>query len=242
MLKVHSIETFGTQDGPGIRLVVFAQGCNFRCVYCHNPDTQPHVTKESKDMSSDEIIAMLMRQRGYFGSKGGLTVSGGEPTLQMEGLIDLFTKAKAHGFHTCLDTNGAFFNELLKRLYEVTDLVLLDVKHIDPTWHLKVTKQPLDTVLACAKYREETGKPMWLRYVLVPGWTDQPEHIESWARYFQDYQTVEKIEILPYHLLGAHKYDSLGIPNPLAGVKPPSEEIINHTKEIFKRYLKNVVI
>ncbi|MDP3758233.1 MAG: radical SAM protein, partial [Candidatus Daviesbacteria bacterium] len=153
MLQVHSIETFGTHEGPGIRLVIFMQGCNFRCLYCHNPDTQP--TTGGKIMQSGEIIELLEKQRPYFKNKGGLTVSGGESLLQRQGLLDLFTKAKKAGFNTTLDTNGSILDEDTKKLLEVTDLVLLDVKHIDPVWHMTVTKASNEPVLQFAKYLEE---------------------------------------------------------------------------------------
>lgn len=236
MLSVHSVETFGTQDGPGIRLVIFTQGCNFRCLYCHNPDTQESVG-QAKPMETSEIIELLERQRPYLKNGGGLTVSGGEPTLQIDGMIDLFIKAKAAGFHTCLDSNGSIYTDQLRELYQVTDLLLLDVKHIDPTIHQKLTGQSNENVLKAAALRESLQSPMWLRYVLVPGWTDQEEYIKSWAQHFQAYQTVEKVEILPYHSMGVFKYEALHRPYYLEDVEPPTPAVINQAKEWMEAYL-----
>lgn len=242
MLNVHSIETFGTHDGPGIRLVVFLQGCLFRCLYCHNPDTQAFRTDQMKVMSTDEIIELLEKQRPYFKNRGGLTVSGGEPTVQAEGVTELFEKAKAAGFHTCLDTCGAIYSQAVNRIYDLTDLVLLDVKHIDPEWHTKLTGKSNTTVLQNAEYREKSGKPMWLRYVLVPGWSDQPEFLKQWAQHFQNYKTVERVEILPYHTLGVHKYKEMGKDYALATVKPPTKDQIDQAKAIFEKYLGDKVV
>ncbi|MBI2330186.1 pyruvate formate lyase-activating protein [Candidatus Daviesbacteria bacterium] len=240
MLRVHSIETFGTHEGPGIRLVVFLQGCNFRCLYCHNPDTQS--ATGGREMSSDEIIELLQKQRPYFKDKGGLTVSGGEPLLQRQALIDLFTKTKKTGFNVALDTNGSIFDEDTKKLLTVTDLVLLDVKHIDPVWHLKVTNASNEPVLQFAKYLEEINKPMWLRYVLVPGLTNQKEFLEKWGQHFAAYKNIKRVEILPFHTFGFYKYKELGIKNPLEGVLPPTKEEIQGAFGIFKKYFKEVYI
>lgn len=242
MLNIHSIETFGTHDGPGIRLVVFLQGCMMRCVYCHNPDTQVLISAAAKPYSSEQILELLEKQRPYFGAKGGLTVSGGEPTLQAEGLIDLFTKAKAAGFHLSLDTNGAIYTDAVHQLYDLTDLVILDVKHINDKQHRKLTNISNDVVLKNAAYREQSGKPMWLRYVLVPGWTDQPEYLEAWAKHFAGYTTIERVEILPYHTLGVHKYKALNMPYALEGVETPSSHIVQLAENIFKQYLPQVIV
>lgn len=240
MLNVHSIETFGTSDGPGIRLVIFTQGCIFRCLYCHNPDTQ--VIRGGKEMSSGDIIELLERERPYFGKKGGLTVSGGEPLVQRHALIELFTLARQAGFHTVLDTSGSILDDAAKQLLHLTDLVLLDVKHIDPKWHKTVTGALNDKVLAFAQHREKTGKPMWLRYVLVPGYTDQHEHLHEWGRRFQSYTTVERVEILPFHTFGFYKYEKLGRENPLAHVSPPSKEIVQSAYDIFSGYFTRVYV
>ncbi|KUK56554.1 MAG: Pyruvate formate-lyase 1-activating enzyme [Bacteroidetes bacterium 38_7] len=244
-LKIHSIETFGVHDGPGIRLVIFSQGCPFRCLYCHNPDTQALETAKTETKTVDELIELLEREKPYFGKNGhsgGLTVSGGEPTLQAKTITTLFRKAKERGFHTCLDSCGAIVNKDVEELYRFTDLLLLDVKHIDPLWHRRLVGQDNAKVLENAKIREKSGREMWLRYVLVPGWTDQEKHLVAWAKYFAHFTTVSKVEILPYHELGKHKYRELGREYLLADVKPPTMEQIATAKEIFTKYLGNKVV
>ena len=244
-LKVHSLETFGTHDGPGIRLVVFLQGCSFRCKYCHNPDTQELETDKIQLMTAEEIMDRLERQRPYFGDNfkhGGLTLSGGEPTLQVAGITELFKLAKRAGFHTCLDTNGATYSEAVKKLYQLTDLVMLDVKHINNEWHQKLVGANNFNTLKNAKLRESQAKEMWLRYVLVPGWSDQEEYLEEWASHFKNYKTVSRVEILPYHELGKHKYEAMGRKYFLSDVKPPNKEEIDKAASIFKKYLGEKVV
>jgi len=242
MLKVHSIETFGTHDGPGIRLIIFLQGCNFKCLYCHNPDTQSLKNNKAIEMPTDEILEKLEKQKPYFKDKGGLTVSGGEPTLQAEELLKVFKRVKAKGFHIALDTNGGVYNETINKLYDLTDLIMLDVKHIDPEWHKKITGVANENVLKNAAYREKSKKPMWLRYVLVPGWSDQKEYLEQWAEHFKNYKYIEQVEILPYHTLGVHKYKELGLRYQLNNVEPPNEEEIKKAEKIFKQYFDKVVV
>jgi pyruvate formate lyase activating enzyme len=240
MLKIHSIETFGTHEGPGIRLVIFLQGCNIRCVYCHNPDTQN--LNSGKVIRTEEIIKLLEKEKPYFKDKGGLTVSGGEPLLQRQNLKHIFREVKKKGFHTTLDTNGTILDHHSKKLLEFTDLVLLDIKHIDPVWHQKVTKVSNEIVLKFAEYLEEIKKPMWLRYVLVPGYTDQEEFLHKWGKHFRKYNSIERVEILPYHTFGAYKYEQLGLKYPLKELVPPSKEMVNHALNIFKQYFKHVYV
>lgn len=240
MLRVHSIETFGTFEGPGIRLVIFLQGCNLRCLYCHNPDLIP--CKEGKEMSIKEIVKMAEGQKDYFGTEGGITVSGGEPTFQAKELIKLFRRAKKKKINTALDTNGTIVNEDVKKLYSYTDLILLDVKHIDDEEHKKLTGFSNKNTLEMAEYREKSQKPMWLRYVLVPGINDQEQYLEDWAKHFKDYKCIEKVEILPYHTLGVYKYKELGIKYSLENLLPPTKETILKAKSIFEKYLKNVYV
>lgn len=241
MLLVHSLETFGTHDGPGIRLVVFTQGCPMRCVYCQNPDSQVLRTEATLEMSSEEILERLKKGKTYYQPKGGLTLSGGEPTLQAEAVIDLLKKVKAAGYQTAIDTCGAIYNQTINELYDLADLILLDVKHIDDDWHQKVTGFSNQNALKNAEYREESGKPFWLRYVLVPGWTDQDEYLHQWADHFKDYQHLEKVEVLPYHTLGAYKFKELDRPYALAGVASPSKEEVKKACNIFSQYLGSVV-
>lgn len=239
-LRVHSIETMGAQDGPGLRLVIFTQGCHMRCLYCHNPDT---LSLEGGNMMSiDALVDRALRQKKYFGTNGGVTISGGEATLHRETLLVLFKALHAHGIHTCLDTNGLVYDEALEALYAETDLVLMDIKHIDDVAHKRLTSVSNEKPLKTAAYRESTGKPMWLRYVLVPGWSDDPAHLEAWAQHFSSYKTVERVEILPYHKLGMNKWAELGMEYKLHGVDTPTQASRQLAKEIFSRHLNNVVL
>jgi pyruvate formate lyase activating enzyme len=238
-IRVHSYETFGATDGPGIRFVLFLQGCNLKCLYCENPDTQ--AMKGGKEMSIPEIMDLLERQKEYFAPKGGLTVSGGEPTLQAKNLQKLFKECNNKSIHTALDTNGTIFTQDVLTLYELTDLVILDVKHIDDEMHKKLTGGSNHNVLKLAQYRESSGKPLWLRYVLVPGYNDKEEYLHKWGQTFCDYKSLERVEILPYHTLGKHKYEYMGIPYPLGDTPTPSKELIDKTISIFKEYFNNKV-
>ncbi len=240
MLRVHSIETFGTHEGPGIRMVVFLQGCMFRCLYCHNPDTwQIGIGTE---MSNREILERAEHIRPYFRSSGGITVSGGEPLVQRKDLISLFKEAQEKGIHTTLDTNGFFLDDDTKTLLKYTDLVLLDVKHIDPKLHLKLTHMTNKPVLDFAQYCRDIHKKMWLRYVLVPGYTNQTEFLHQWGKHFTQFENIERVEILPYHTFGVHKYETLNITYHLKDVKPPSPQEVHAAQKIFTNYFKTVYI
>jgi pyruvate formate lyase activating enzyme len=239
-LRIHSLETLGTHDGPGVRMVVFTQGCHLRCAYCHNPDTLP--LTGGREVEIPELVRRAVRQKPYFGARGGVTVSGGEPTIHAGALTEFFTALKAEGISTCLDSNGFLLTEEVKALYEKTDLVLLDIKHIDDTHHRRLTGQSNATPLAAAAWREQTGRPLWLRYVLVPGWTDQEPFLHQWAEHFSRYRTVERVEILPYHKLGVHKWNHLGLAYRLHGVEPPTAELLQRTREIFAPHFREVVV
>lgn len=239
-LRIHSLETLGTHDGPGIRMVVFVQGCQFRCVYCQNPDTLD--VKGGTLVEIDELVARAIRQKGYFRQEGGVTVSGGEPLLQRTKLLTFFKRLHENGINTCLDTNGRLNNEDVHALLEYTDILLLDVKHINDDWHHKLTGLSNRSTLALAAHREKTGRRMWLRYVLVPGWTDQEEYLEEWARHFSGYKTVERVEIIAFHQFGQHKWEALGMKYPLRDLDPPTEASKKKSLAIFRRYFKNVVL
>ena len=237
---MHSIETFGTHEGPGIRLVIFLQGCNIRCLYCHNPDLFD--LKSGKEMKIGEIIEMAKNEKEYFSDNGGITVSGGEPTLQAAEVYKLFKEARRIGINTALDTNGTIINNQIKKLYRETDFLLLDVKHIDEKWHKRLTGVSNKNVLEMAKFREELGKSMWLRYVLVPGWNDSEGFLNKWGEYFKNYKTVERVEILPYHTLGVYKYKELGMEYKISNVPSPDKKTISRAENIFKKYFKNVIV
>ena len=239
-LRIHSLETFGTHDGPGIRMVVFVQGCQFRCLYCQNPDSID--VKGGTLVEIKELVKRAIRQKNYFGAEGGVTVSGGEPLLQRTKLISFFKQLHENGINTCLDSNGRLNTPEVHELLEHTDLLLLDVKHINDEWHRRLTGQSNKTTLELAAYREASGKRMWLRYVLVPGWSDQPEYLEEWARHFSSYNTVDRVEIIPFHQLGMHKWELMNMTYPLKDTPTPSEEIRELAKSTFDKYFSNVIL
>ena len=209
MGKIHSLETFGTVDGPGVRFVVFFQGCPMRCQYCHNPDTWK--IEDGEEMSADEIIDRFERNRSFY-QTGGITATGGEPMLQFDFLTELFTKAKAKGIHTCLDTSGIMFpGKQIEQLMSVTDLVMLDIKHINDEEHQKLTGQSNSKILAFAKYLDSIGKPVWIRHVVVPGITFEEKELTELGMFLKTLHNVEKLEVLPYHSMGKVKYDNLGM-------------------------------
>lgn len=239
MIRFHSFETLGTLEGPGIRLLVFLQGCNAECVYCHNPDTWPN---RGGNMVEDEfILDRVKREIAYFGKEGGVTFSGGDPIVQTRNLIPLMKKIKEMGVHTALETNASIFNDDVRELLDNTDLLLLDLKHIDPEWRKKITHLDYDPLLL-AQYREEKKMPFWLRYVLMPGYTDQDEYMIQAAKVFSEYTMLDRVDILPYHKDGIEKYDEMGIEYKYRDVPAPTDEQIKNAKEIFSRYLPHVVI
>lgn len=240
MLNVHSVESLGTFDGPGIRLVFFLQGCNFKCLYCANPDTIEF--KSGRAFSVQDVLQMARNQRPYFGKKGGITVSGGEPLLQARELIPVFKALKEDGFNTCIDTNGGALSSSVKELMEYTDLVLLDIKQMDEVAHERITGVKNQLTLKFAKYLEEIDKPTWIRYVLVPGYTDDEEHLHCLGEFAGGMKNVHKIEIQPYHKLGKHKYDALGWKYELEEVEMNSAEQLERAKKILMQYGKEVIV
>ncbi|TRX48711.1 pyruvate formate lyase-activating protein [Fulvivirga sp. M361] len=239
-LNIHSIESFGTYDGPGIRFVVFLQGCPFQCLYCANPDTMRF--EDGKSYSMQRIVEEAEHMKSYFANGGGITISGGEPCCQAKQLITLFKNLQSKGIHTCLDTNGNVMNHYVEEMLEYTDLVLLDVKHIDSAIHKKITGKPNEKTLAFAHYLEEHQKPFWLRYVLVPELSDDPKHLHQLGQYFQSFKQVQKLEIQPYHKLGVHKWELLGKEYPLKDTPENTSQQLEAAKEIFEQYLDEVVI
>ena len=231
----------GTFDGPGLRLVVFLQGCNFRCLYCANPDTiDPK--GESKETSPDEILRMAMSQKPFFGKKGGVTFSGGEPTVQAKELIPLFRRLKESGIHICVDTNGSIWNDDVKELLSLADLILLDVKQYNPERHKPLTERSNEQTLRTAEWLESIGKPFWLRYVLVQGYSAIEDDIRALCAHFSPYTMLQRVEILPYHTLGVHKYEAMGREYKLAGVKENTPAQLDEAKAIFDEYFPKVYI
>ena len=241
MLRVHSYESMGTFDGPGLRLVVFLQGCNFRCLYCANPDTID-AKGESKETSVDEIARMAMSQRPFFGKKGGVTFSGGEPTFQAKELVPMVKRLKELGIHVCIDTNGGIWNEHVEELLGLVDLVLLDVKQFNAERHQILTERKNEQTLKTAEWLEKNGKPFWMRYVLVQGYSAIEEDIHALGNHFKDYQMLQRIEILPYHTLGVHKYEAMGKEYKLKGVKENTPEQLDEAKALFDEYFDCVYI
>lgn len=241
MIRVHSYESLGTYDGPGIRLVVFLQGCNFRCLYCANPDTID-AKGESKETSPEEILKMAVSQKPFFGKKGGITFSGGEPTFQARELIPLFRSLKEAGIHICVDTNGSIWNEDVKTLLTLADLVLLDVKEFNNDRHRKLTARSNEQTLKTTAWLEENQKPFWLRYVLVQGYSYFREDIEAMGEHFKNYQMIERVEILPYHTLGVHKYEAMNLEYQLKDVKCNTPEQLEEAKVLFDKYFKTVYV
>ncbi|PVX49359.1 pyruvate formate lyase activating enzyme [Balneicella halophila] len=240
MLRVHSIESLGTYDGPGIRLIVFLQGCNFKCSYCANVDTIPLVGGDL--MQIEDIVAMAINQKPFFGKKGGVTISGGEPLLQAKELIPLFKRLREENINTCIDTNGSVFNDSVKELLEYTDLVLLDIKHINEKDHVKITSKKNQPTLELAEYLKSKGKRTWLRYVLVPTLTDNEEDLNKLGKHFENFSNIEKLEIQPYHSLGVHKYEHMGLNYTLKDIKKNTPEQLNKAQNILEQYFKNIIV
>ena len=241
--KIHSLESFGTVDGPGVRYVVFTQGCPLRCAYCHNPDTWS--TKAGEEMEPSYIIEQYNRNIGFY-KDGGITVTGGEPLLQLDFLLELFTLAKEQNIHTCIDSSGIVFNstntqwmEKLDRLMTLTDLVMLDIKHINNEKHISLTELPNKNVLAFAEYLYEKEIPTWIRHVVVPGITDDPADLEALGYFIGGFTNVKALDILPYHDLGVPKYQNLGIEYKLKDVKPMDKKLIPELKKHVLRGIKN---
>ncbi|MDO4635221.1 MAG: pyruvate formate-lyase-activating protein [Streptococcus sp.] len=237
---VHSTESFGSVDGPGIRFIVFMQGCKMRCQYCHNPDTWAMETNNSKERTVEDVLNEALQYRHFWGKKGGITVSGGEALLQIEFVTALFTEAKKLGIHCTLDTCALPFRNkpeylvVFDKLLEVTDLVLLDIKEINEKQHIIVTKQTNKNILDCARYLSDKGVPVWIRHVLVPGLTDIDDDLKQLGDFVKTLKNVDKFEVLPYHTMGEFKWRELGIPYTLEGVKPPSADRVKNAKELMQ--------
>lgn len=237
---IHSTESFGSVDGPGIRFLIFLQGCHMRCRYCHNPDTWKMGSEECGTTATvQELLDKAERYRAYWGADGGITVSGGEALLQIDFLTELFEEAKRRGIHTCLDTAAQpftreepFFSKF-ERLMKYTDLVMLDIKHIDSEQHRKLTGHGNEHILDCARYLSDIEQPVWIRHVLVPGITDDEQQLKALRHFLDTLHNIKKIEVLPYHTLGIFKWEQLGIPYTLADVPVPTAEQVKQAEQIL---------
>ena len=232
---IHSTESFGSVDGPGVRFVIFTAGCPMRCQFCHNPDTWN--MKTGTLTSTDDLIKKALRYRSYWGDEGGITVSGGEPLLQIDFLTELFKKAKENGIHTTLDTSGnpftreePFFSKF-NELMQYTDLILLDIKHIDENEHIRLTGHTNKNILDLATYLSDMKKPVWIRHVLVPKRSDKDEYLDRLHEFILTLHNVERVEVLPYHTLGAYKWKELGMEYPLEGIDPPTAERVENARK-----------
>ena len=242
--RIHSSESFGTVDGPGIRYVLFMQGCPMRCLYCHNPDTWE--IGKGVEMSADEVLANY-KKNSVFYKNGGLTVTGGEPLLQIDFLLELFTKAKAQGIHTCIDTSGitynpnnVSYNEKLINLLSKTDLVMLDIKHIDREKHIELTGKDNTNILEFAKLLDSIGKPVWVRHVIVEGYTLQEDYLYALGQFIGKLKNIKALDVLPYHSMGVSKYRELGIEYKLDGMKALDKTVAVEARKIIVSGIKSV--
>ncbi len=241
LLRVHSYESMGTFDGPGLRYVVFLQGCPFRCLYCANPDTIDAIG-ESKLTEPDYIVEQATSMKPFFGKRGGVTFSGGEPTVQAEALVPLCRRLKEAGLHICIDTNGGIWNDHVEELFSLVDLVLLDVKQFNPARHEEITARSNEQTLRTAQWLEENKHPFWLRYVLVPGLSNAEEDIRALGEHFKDYAQIQRVELLPYHTLGVHKYEALGWEYKLKDIKENTPEELVRAENILREYFPQLVV
>lgn len=230
---VHSFESLGALDGPGLRFVVFLSGCPLRCLYCHNPDTWDICA--GKEMTPDEIVKKAMRYQPYFANGGGLTLSGGEPLMQPKFALGILRGCREVGISTCVDTAGSVLNDEVKAALAYADLVMLDVKHTDAVKNKALTGGNIETNMAVLEYCKDIQIPLWIRQVILPGWNDTAEDMESLLRYING-ANVQKIELLPYHTLGVYKWEALGLTYQLKELAPPSEDQMDRLREIVTKH------
>ena len=229
--RIHSVESFGTLDGPGIRYVLFLQGCGLRCKYCHNPDTWQ--MGGGKVMDSDEVISDILTYKNFIRS-GGVTLSGGEPLLQPEFAADILQKCDGHHIHTALDTAGAVPLSISRPVLDAAKLILLDIKALDNDLSIALTGRSNKDTLATLAYCETKGKPVWLRHVLVPGYTLDMKLLEALADYLTHFSCIELVELLPFHKMGEYKWKELRLPYALADTEPPDKQSLKRVREIFE--------
>lgn len=232
---VHSVEPSAAVDGPGMRFALFVSGCQMRCLYCHNPDTWDR--KSGTLRTVDDVIAEINQYKPFLKFGGGVTISGGEPLVQADFVHEIFRRCKEElKLHTALDTNGLLAKNFSDEWFDVVDMVLLDIKHIDPEKHKALTATPNDRVLEFAKRLDQMKKPVWIRYVLVPGYTDDEQDVDQLGQFVASLNNVERLEILPFHKMGEYKWKDLGLKYDLTDVRPPSDEVIERVKKQFEAY------
>ena len=231
-LRIHSFESLGAVDGPGIRFVIFTQGCHLRCKYCQNRDTWD--IKSGKIYNIKDVVEKIERYIPYMQGEGGITVSGGEPLLQVDALITLFKEMKKRNIHTAIDTSGNLpITDKIKELIELTDLFLLDIKCINGNICKDLVGASNKLELEFAKYLSDNGKEMWIRQVLIPGYTDNEEDLKELKAFIDSLKTVTKVEILPYHNLGKFKWENMNVPYEFENVKIPTNEEVKKSKQIL---------
>lgn len=230
--RIHSLESFGTVDGPGIRFVVFMQGCPLRCLFCHNPDSWD--VNEGKEYTPDRLFEEILKYKSYMDfSGGGVTFTGGEPLLQADFILEVSKMCKSKGISVTIDTSGFILNDSVKELLDYTDLVLLDIKNYDPIVYKTVTGVSLSPTLKFLEYLKEEDIATWVRYVVVPELTDNLDSVEKLSVYLDGYPNVEKIELLAFHKMGEYKWEELGMDYQLADTKEPSKELMEQVKKIL---------
>ena len=235
--RIHSIESFGSVDGPGVRYIYFLQGCPLRCQFCHNPDTWG--SQKYQEMTPEAALKQAMKYKSYWGEKGGITSSGGEPLMQMEFILELFKLAKKENINTCIDTSGGcftrsepFFSQF-QELMKYTDLLLVDIKVMNEEKHKLLTGKGNQNILDMTRYLSEIGKPVWIRHVLVPERNDYDEDLEELNEFIKSLKNVQRVEVLPYHTLGTFKWKELNIPYALEGINPPHQERIDNANQLL---------
>lgn len=231
--RIHSYETLGTVDGPGLRIVVFLQGCHLRCLYCHNPDTWNR--QEGKEVYSDKLVEMILQYKNFIRT-GGVTLSGGEPLLQPDFCEDVFLRLKREKIHSALDTCGAIPLDSCQSAVDAADMILLDIKALDHALCKTVTGRDNTHTLSLLDHCEAIGKPVWIRHVLLPGYTLDKDKLEEMGDFLSRYRCIERVELLPFHKMGEYKWKELGIPYKLEHVEEPSGYEVSQAKEIFRRY------
>lgn len=240
---IHSLESCGTVDGPGVRFVVFFKGCPMRCLYCHNPDTWEMTG--GQEMTVEQLMAEFEKKRPFY-ETGGITATGGEPMVQIDFLTELFTECKNRGIHTCLDTSGTMFQpddsaymKKVDSLLEVTDLVMLDIKHIDPEEHWKLCKRPNDNILKFAQYVDSKGIEIWIRHVCVPHITINKDSLFKLGQFIGTLRNLKAIDALPYHDMGKMKYKELGIEYPIPDIEPATKDMAIACRNIILEGVKD---